>query len=132
MTNYIFLLVWFCLFFSACSSINDPYAEGKPLYLRHCANCHMDDGSGLEGLIPPLAKADVLQNAGASAACMIRNGLKGKMQVNGIEYDGEMLPNAKISDVEILNILNYINNAWGNQRDFIKLDDVKTALKGCQ
>lgn len=132
MIKSTFLLVLSCLFFSACTSFNDPYAEGKPLYQKHCANCHMDDGSGLEGLIPPLAKANMLQQSGAAAACIVRNGLKGKILVNNIEYDGVMLPNNRLSSVEILNILNYINNAWGNQRDFIKLDEVKAALDNCQ
>lgn len=132
MINSSFPFILICILFSACSSFNDPYAEGKPLYKRHCANCHMDDGSGLEGLIPPLVQADMLQQSGASAACFIRNGLKGKILVNNIEYEGEMPSNSKLSSVEILNILNYINNAWGNQRDFIKLDEVKAALTNCQ
>ena len=116
----------------ASCNMNDPYAEGKGLYERHCANCHMDDGSGLEGLIPPLAKADMLQTLGASAACLIRNGVSGKMVVNGVTYEGEMPANERLSEVEILNILNYINNSWGNQREFIKLDEVKQSLNPCK
>jgi mono/diheme cytochrome c family protein len=108
------------------------YAEGKTLYDQHCLNCHMEDGKGLGELYPPLAGADMLKASGAGAACWIRNGLKGPIKVNGIEYDNVMTANKHLSAIEITNILNYVNNAWGNKRDFITLDEVMTALEGCE
>jgi mono/diheme cytochrome c family protein len=107
------------------------YQEGQQLYQRHCANCHMDDGSGLGELIPPLAKADLLKALDIKAACIVRHGLEGPIQVNGIEYNNPMPSNKQLSEIEITNLLNFIHNAWGNQRAFIKLTEVQAALKDC-
>lgn len=128
MKHLYITIIAFSLF--ACESVQQ-YGEGKDLYTRHCANCHIDDGSGLEGLIPPLANADLLQQSGAQAACWIRKGLKGKIMVNGREYENEMPPQLKLNEIEITNILNYINNSWGNKRDFISVQEIENVLKGC-
>lgn len=116
--------------FTACQSAQQ-YGDGQQLYTRHCANCHSDDGTGLEGLIPPLKAADMLQQGGAEVACWIRKGLNGKIFVNGREYEGEMPANKDLTEIEITNILNYINNSWGNQREFIAVDAVEKALNDC-
>ena len=119
-------LIW------ACAGGQGGFVEGQRLYELHCANCHMSDGTGLGGLIPPLAKADFLEIGGLQAACWIRNGLAGRIQVNGEIYENEMPANIKLSDTEITNILNYIHNAWGNQRGFISLKEVQGVLEACK
>ena len=124
-------ILFLIAFINSCSN-EATYAEGKALYDRHCLNCHMEDGKGLGELYPPLAGADMLKASGAGAACWIRNGLNGPIKVNGVEYDNVMTPNNKLSAIEITNILNYVNNAWGNKRDFITLEDVTTALESCK
>ncbi len=127
------IILWLLLLLSlgSCGGAGT-YNEGKALYQQHCANCHMDEGQGLGELYPPLAGADMLSASGAGAACWIVNGLKGPIKVNGITYDHVMPANKRLSPIEITNILNYVNNAWGNQRDFITLDEVMAALEGCQ
>jgi mono/diheme cytochrome c family protein len=130
---YKYIVVGFCLpLLSSCSGVQNPYGEGELLYKANCANCHIEDGSGVGELVPPLAKADYLKKADLDLACIIRNGLKGKITVNGIVYEAEMPPHAKLSDVEITNIANYVHNAWGNQRDYISLEQIKKKLSACQ
>ena len=34
--------------------------RGKELYVTNCQSCHMEEGQGLEGVYPPLAKSDYL------------------------------------------------------------------------
>ncbi len=116
----------------AAASCGDPYTEGKKLYQTHCANCHMDDGQGLEGLIPPLANSDYLQKTNAELACLLINGYKGTMIVNGRIYEGQMPANKGLSGVEIANILNYVGNHWGNQRDFVNSRAVQKAVDSCR
>lgn len=107
------------------------YDEGAQLYEQHCANCHMEDGQGLEALYPPLAQSDWLQMVDVGAACVLRHGLEGAIVVNGVEYGMAMPAQEQLSTVEITNILNYIHNAWGNERDFISLSEVEKALEAC-
>ncbi len=115
----------------SCDSNSNAYGEGAYLYQKNCENCHMEDGSGLEALYPPLAKSDRLQKMGATVACIIVHGLTDTILVNGVEYNNKMLPITDLSAVEITNIVNYINNSWGNKRDYIQLQTIEKALKNC-
>ena len=115
----------------SCEHSVRTYNEGAVLYSKNCANCHMDDGSGLEALYPPLAGADMLESLDVAAACLIRHGLEGHIVVNGVVYETGMAGIEHLTDVEITNILNYIHNAWGNKRAYIPLKEVKAVLKAC-
>lgn len=109
-----------------------PYSQGETLYQYHCENCHMADGSGLKSLIPPLAQADYLEKNQSSLACLLKNGIKGAITVNGKVYDTEMVGIKTLNDVQINNIINYINNAWGNDYGDSNVKKVKAALETCQ
>ena len=108
-----------------------PYSQGENLYKFYCANCHMETGLGLKGLIPPLAKADYLRDHQTDIPCLIKNGIKGNITVNGREYNTEMAGIPNLTDVQINNIINYINNAWGNKYGDSNVKKVKKALKQC-
>ncbi len=91
--------------------------SGQALYEQHCSNCHGLDGLGLGTLIPPLARADYLVKNRADLPCVVRQGMRGALTVNGQRYNGAMpgLGPEKISDSDVANILNYVRQAWGNQ-----------------
>lgn len=91
----------------------------------------MEDGAGLKMLIPPLAKADYLKENQASLPCLIKNGIKGPIIVNGKEYSTEMAGIPSLNDIQINNIINYINNAWGNDFGDSNVKIVKEALEQC-
>lgn len=110
---------------------DNPYQQGEGLYNYYCANCHMEDGSGLEGLIPPLAQADWLRDNQASLACLIRKGIEGPIMVNGRQYEQAMAGIPELSETEITNIINYMNQAWGNDYGFIQITQVMENLKTC-
>lgn len=92
----------------------------------------MDDGSGLEGLIPPLANADYVQNYSSKTACIIRYGMEGEITVNGKTYNNPMEGIPQLSDTEITNVINYIHHAWGNDYGYVKFKEVKGALQECE
>ena len=127
-----FFFVFFCLSTLYACSEKTNYPEGKQLYELHCASCHGKQGEGLESLIPPLAAADMLQNNADEVACWIRKGLVGKILVNGKEFENAMPPNERLSNTEITNIINYVQNAWGNKHKFITLEEVNQVLKNCK
>jgi mono/diheme cytochrome c family protein len=117
-------------FNSSCDS--NPYKQGKILYENFCANCHMDDGTGLPGNIPPLADSDYLKEDPLRAACIIRYGQEEEIVVNGKVYNQPMEAVPQLSDFEIANVINYINHAWGNDYGFVKLEDIQKRLNDCK
>lgn len=130
--NKIIAAVTFVLIMIGLNSCEqETYAQGKRLYTAHCENCHMDDGTGLAKLIPPLAHSDYLRDQQSSIACIIRNGQNGPIIVNGTSYNQEM-PGAKYTGVQVTNIINYINNAWGNDFGVVNLEAIETSLSGCR
>lgn len=100
-------------------------------YENRCASCHGINGEGVKEMIPPLANSDWLVNNQNILACVIKHGIKGPMIVNGKEYDIEMLGQKKLQDIELTNIINYINTSWGNTIPTMKNVEVIEALKAC-
>lgn len=103
--------------------------QGKALYEQHCANCHMSGGEGLRQLIPPLAGADYLRDNPQAVVRGIRYGMEGPMVVNGVTYDQPMPANKELSEFQIVNIVNYINQAWGNDYGTITVEATRKWLE---
>jgi mono/diheme cytochrome c family protein len=96
--------------------------RGKIVYESNCVSCHMADGKGLEGAFPPLAGTKRLTDK-ARLVKIVVNGTSGPMEVNGTTYDMEMMP-LNLSDKEIMDVLNYVRNSWGNKAPAIDLKEV--------
>jgi len=125
----VFLLAVMMLW--ACEN-QQSYRQGESLYKTHCASCHIDDGLGLRGVIPPLAGSDYLARDPAGTACIIRNGLQSEITVNGITYKEPMAAIPQLSDFQIANIINYINSAWGNDLGYVSVPEIRKRLVGCE
>jgi mono/diheme cytochrome c family protein len=110
----------------------DKQNEGQRLYTQHCANCHMDDGSGLRNLIPPLAKADYLVKHRDNLACIIQHGQQGEIVVNGVTYNRDMPGAEHLNNGQITNILNYIQTNFGNQNERFTMQEVEMQLDKCR
>lgn len=106
------------------------YSGGSAIYQTHCQNCHGKNGEGLQGLIPPLNDSSYLKNNKTLLACFIKNGLKGKITINGREFEGEM-PVDNISPIEIAKVLTYVTNSFGNKMATIDLQTVQNDLEKC-
>jgi len=116
------------LLYLQCKS--NTYSQGERLYLAHCANCHMEDGAGLAKLIPPLAQSDYLVDNQDLIPCILRHGQEGPIRVNGVEYDQKM-PGQKYTEIQINNMINYINTAWGNTISPVTISETKQRLAQC-
>jgi mono/diheme cytochrome c family protein len=103
--------------------------RGKEVYASQCISCHMEQGEGIEGVYPPLAKADYLKTDKNVLAGQLLHGLSGEIKVNGVVYNGEMTPFEHLSDQEISDVLNYVRNSWGNKGDAVRPEDVKGQRK---
>lgn len=108
------------------------YPQGKALYEGYCASCHMENGEGLRSLYPPLAQSDYLVKNRSELPCIIRHGLEKTIEVNGKTYDLPMAAIPNLSETEIHNILNYIQQAWDNNQPYFTPREIKEALKNCE
>lgn len=128
-------IILLCVYLTACIGKSGEetlrLSNGMQLYQENCANCHQADGSGLAELIPPLKNADYLQQHKNQLACLIRNGIKGQLQVNGKTYTLPMPANTKLSNLQISNILSYVQNTFGGQPIMYTEEDVQQELLHC-
>jgi len=88
--------------------------DGAALYLQHCAACHQPDGTGLAGAFPPLAKSSYIAEDPQALLTATVEGLSGSIVVNGETYNNVMPAMSYLSDEELVAILNYVRNSWGN------------------
>ena len=108
-------------------SLPESVKRGKSVYEGNCISCHMENGEGLEGAFPPLAKTGRLTDK-KRLVKIIYNGLEGPITVNGKEYNNQMNPLA-LSEQEVTDVLNYIRNSWGNKHQQMKVSEIKELAK---
>lgn len=128
--NAFYLLLIGSFWIISCGE-GEQFAQGKNLYNTHCENCHMEDGTGLGANIPPLAKADYLAANQEGIACVIHKGISKSIVVNGTTYDEPMLGIDVMNEVQLTNLINYINHAWGNDYGFVTVKNIHEQLKKC-
>ena len=125
--RFIFLIILLSTSSLAQQSSGDSYMRGQILYVDFCVRCHLPDGTGETGLIPPLANADFLQDIQATVQS-IKYGIHGPITVNGVIYNNTMAPMGLEND-EIADVTNYILNSWGNTADMIVTEAYVRGIK---
>ena len=113
------------LFFAQDKNLQESMKRGKEVYALHCQNCHMENGQGMEGVNPPLAKTTYLKDTKKNIG-IILNGQTGEVTVNGKKYNAIMNPMNYLDDKQIADVLNYIRNSWGNKYPIVMPALVKT------
>ena len=59
----------------------------------------------------------------------VKKGMNGKIVVNGTTYNSVMSP-LGLSDEKVADVMNYINNSWGNDYgEFISPEEVTKVIK---
>ena len=106
------------LCFLAAAAVAAPDAasleRGKAVYSRTCIACHQPTGMGLPPVFPPLAGSEWVSKDASIAVRNIINGMQGPVTVKGMTYNSMMPPVAGLSDKDIADVVNYVNNTWGN------------------
>ena len=102
------------------------YSAGEEIYGKTCKACHQGTGAGIPGAFPPLAESDYLLEDKIRAIKQILNGSSEEMVVNGVTYNGTMTPQ-NLEDQEVVDVLNYVLNSWGNAGGEVTLEDVAAA-----
>ena len=104
---------------------------GKPVYEARCANCHGLQGEGIRELIPPLANADFAKANFSKIPCYMAGGLDDTIIVNGKPFSQTMYP-VLMGDVEMSNVINYINNEFELGQPEVSASWVMQQLENCQ
>ncbi|REG87786.1 c-type cytochrome [Winogradskyella sediminis] len=131
MKNVIFL-GWFLLLLASCNSnakkdnhvaqkqdsseLKASIQRGKTVYNDMCITCHLPNGKGVPKAFPPLADSDYLRENQKQSIKAVKYGMSGEITVNGITYNSTMSP-LGLSNEEVADVVNYINNSWGNTID---------------
>jgi mono/diheme cytochrome c family protein len=129
------LLAGACLVLVPCESLAAPDTEtmqrGKALYEGpgSCVICHMADGKGQAGSVPPLDQSAWLDNTDRTIAIVLR-GLVGPVKVNSRRYYSAMPPQLLFDDEKLADIINYVNGAWGNNVAPVTVERVASAREG--
>ena len=105
------------------NSLEESKIRGKLIYLNYCLICHQENGEGMSGVFPPLAGSDYLMKDIKRAIRTIIYGENGEISVNGITYFGDM-PGQDLTDQEIADVVNYIQNSWGNKALEVRVEDI--------
>ena len=111
---YCLSIFGFITYMTPQKTLEKSISDGKEVYQDFCTQCHLENGKGVSETFPPLAKSDYLQNNIEASIRGIKYGQRGKITVNGIEYDGIMSMQG-LDDEEVADVMNYILNSWGNK-----------------
>lgn len=90
--------------------------RGGLVYTDFCMQCHIANGKGVPGNFPPLAGSNWLKEKRTESIRGVKYGQKGEIEVNGVSYNGVMMPMG-LSDEEVADVMNYVMNSWGNTQD---------------
>lgn len=100
------------------------YPEGEAVYNKSCVACHQAEGEGVIGAFPPLAQSDYMLADKNRAIYQVIHGSKGAMVVNGETYNN-IMPPQELTDQEVLDVVNYVLNAWGNRGGTVTMEEVQ-------
>lgn len=103
-------------------------AAGAKVYTTNCSSCHQANGKGQPGVFPPLAGNAVVTGPASKVIHIVKNGLSGKITVNGATYNGQMPAwKGTLSDSDIAAVVTYIRSSWGNKASAVTASEVTSA-----
>ena len=117
---------------NSCQSPVERNRDGARIYDQKCMSCHQEDGQGVGLLVPPLTDSTFLLRNRALIPCFIDKGLTDTITINGKVYTEKMPPVANLSDADLVNVLNYINQNWGNQLKIYTIEEVQELRANCK
>ena len=111
---------------------------GKSVYQATCQSCHQANGSGTQGVYPPLTNSEFVNGDPQLLAHIILRGLSGEIYVNNERYASYMSAyGKKLSDKEIQELIYYIQTEFGSTKkeniqlmDEKEIETIRTAKQG--
>ncbi len=100
-------------------------SKGKEIYIDFCIQCHGSNGKGDGKNFPPLDGSDWLSKKRAQSIYSVKFGQSGEITVNKVKFNS-IMPVLGLSNEEVVDVMNYIMNAWSNKhRKKVTLKEVE-------
>ncbi|HTN07330.1 cytochrome c [Agriterribacter sp.] len=99
--------------------------RGKAVYAKECLSCHQQDGLGVQGMNPPLAKTAWVLGPKRELIKIVLNGLTEPIEIEGDTFHNPMPPHPHLTDQQIADVLSYVRNSFGNKASAVTAREVK-------
>jgi mono/diheme cytochrome c family protein len=113
---------------ASAAAANNPASasDGGAVYVANCSSCHQTNGQGVPGAFPPLAGNPTVSGNPIAVIAIVKNGLDGRVVVNGQTYSG-IMPRWRgvLSDEQIASVITYIRSSWKNNASGVSVTQVQ-------
>lgn len=119
---------------TSCTFSSSNFKLGEKLYTTHCSSCHGIKAEGLGEWYPAISDKILAKEPDRSLlALKIRNGisLDSIYKIQSKYRLSEMPANRNLNDVDISNILNYLNNEYWKGEPFT-IKEIKDQLNNAK
>lgn len=99
--------------------------RGKKVYDQYCMSCHMQDGTGVPRLNPPLVKTSYVIGDKTTIIEIVLKGFDAQVEIEGEYYQNTMAPHDFLTDEQIADVTTYVRNSFGNKASVVVPADVK-------
>lgn len=100
--------------------------RGKKVYDQYCMACHMQDGTGVPRLNPPLVKTSYVIGDKTTIIEIVLKGFDAQVEIEGEYYQNTMAPHDFLTDEQIADVATFVRNSFGNKSSVVVPADVKT------
>ncbi|MGV3663431.1 MAG: DUF7133 domain-containing protein, partial [Prosthecobacter sp.] len=102
---------------------------GRTLYASICAGCHQPNGSGLDGIAPPLIDSEWVTGSPERLARIVLHGVRGYITVKKRRHQLDMPPLGALGDEPLAAILTYLRREWEHGAEPVTPDFLKAVRK---
>ena len=103
----------------------EPMSLGEEIYRTRCLSCHMPDGEGVTGAIPPLAGSAYISGDKGQLIRIVLHGLHGERVIDEVTYNGVMPSwSGLLDDTQLSALLTFARSNFGNQADAVLVEEV--------
>ena len=99
--------------------------RGKKVYDQYCMPCHMQDGTGVPRLNPPLVKTSYVLGDKKTIIEIVIKGFDAQVEIEGEYYQNAMAPHDFLTDEQIADVTTFVRNSFGNKASVVVPSDVK-------
>jgi mono/diheme cytochrome c family protein len=104
--------------------------EGEVVFRRVCAACHQLDGTGMQGLAPPLRDSEWVLGPANRLVRIVLHGVKGPIEVGGVTWTMEMPGQSHLTDAEVAAVTSYVRRAFGHRQSAVAPAAVVAVRRG--